>query len=134
MQKTVKVSARVTLDGQAAAGVDVRLIPLDKTNFKLGETPVGRTDAEGRVKFTTYYSDDGAPKGDYEVVIAYPDQPGDDPSGDETSAAIAAGKAKKAGTTKRFPSIYQDAKKSGLKAKVEQAGELPAFELSSKAK
>jgi hypothetical protein len=114
--------------------VDVRLIPIDKTQFKINETPLGRTDAEGRVKFTTYYSDDGAPQGDYEVIVAYPDQPGDDPSGDETSAAIAAAKAKKAGTTKRFPSIYQDAKKSGLKVKIEQAGELPPFELTEKAK
>ena len=134
MQKTVKVVGTVLLDGKPVEGVDVRLIPLDKTNFKINETPLGRTDAAGKVRFTTYNSDDGAPKGEYEVIIAYPDQPGDEPSGDETAAAIAAGKAKKAGTTKRFPSIYQDAKKSGLKVVIDQSGDLKPFDLSSKSK
>ena len=134
MQATVKVVGTVLLDGKPAAGVDVRLIPLDKTNFKINETPLGRTDAEGRVKFTTYYSDDGAPKGEYEVVIAYPDQLSDDPSGDETSAAVGAAKARKAGTAKKFPAVYQNPQKSGLKVTIDRAGDLPPFDLTSKPK
>jgi hypothetical protein len=134
MQKTVKVTGRVMLDGKPAAGVDVRLIPVDKTNFKLNETPLGTADADGRVVFTTYYTGDGAPAGEYQVVIAYPDQVPEEPEGDETAGAIAAAKAKKGGAGKRFPAVYQNPQKSGLKVTVSQPGELPPFELSSKAK
>ncbi len=134
MQTTVKVTGRVLLDGQPAAGVDVRLIPLDKSQFKLNETPLGHADADGRVVFATYYAGDGAPKGTYKVIVAYPDQLPDDAAGDETTAAVAAAKVKKATGAKKFPAVYQNPDKSGLTVTVDQPGELPPFELTSKPK
>jgi hypothetical protein len=133
MQKTVAVTGRVLLDGRPVEGLDVRFIPTDPTNFKLQETPLGRTDADGRFTLTTYYTGDGAPKGEYLVAVAYPDQVADE-SADETQAAVAAARARKAPGRKKFPAVYQVPQKSGLKATVDKAGELPAFELSSTAK
>lgn len=133
MQKTVNVTGKVLLDGQPVGGLDVRLIPTDKTNFKMEETPTGRTDQDGRFTLTTYNSNDGAPLGEYMVAIAYPDQIADD-TADETQAAIASAKAKKGKDAKKFPAIYQVPQKSGLKVTVNKAGELTPFELSSKTK
>ena len=133
MQKTVAVTGRVVLDGQPVEGLDVRLIPTDKTNFKLQETPLGRTDKDGRFTLTTYHSNDGAPKGEYLVALAYPDQAADE-SADETQAALAAARARKAPGRKRFPAVYQVPQKSGLKVTVGTAGELPPFELTSTGK
>jgi hypothetical protein len=137
MQKTYKVTGRITLDGQPVEGLDVRFIPKDKTNFKLEETPLGRTDKDGRFTLTTYYSGDGAPVGEYMVAVAYPDQPPADEA-DETQAAIAAAKARKDAAKSgksRFPSLYQVPQKSGLTATVPSGGgDLPTFELSSSVK
>ncbi len=137
MQKVYKTTGRVLLDGKPAEGVDVRFIPVDKTNFKMEETPLGHTDAEGKFTLTTYNSGDGAPAGEYMVAVAYPDQLPVNAEDDETAAAMAASKAlKERGKAgKRFPVFYQVPQKSGLKATVPQsASELPAFELSSTAK
>lgn len=135
MQKTVKVSGSVLLDGKLVEGLDIRFIPADKTNFKLDETPLGRTDAAGKFTLTTYYNGDGAPPGDYLVAVSYPDQVPVSEEADETATAIAAAKAKKERAKDgkpRFPQIYQVPQKSGLVATVAKGGgELPPFELSS---
>ena len=137
MQKVYKTTGRVLLDGAPAAGVDVRFIPVDKTNFRMDETPLGHTDADGKFTLTTYNSGDGAPAGEYLVAVAYADQIPVSAEADETAEAMASAKvAKERGkSVKRFPSFYQVPQKSGLKATVPQGGgELPTFELSSTAK
>ncbi len=135
MQKTVKVSGQVLLDGKPVEGLDIRFLPKDKANFKLDETPLGRTDAAGKFTLTTYYNGDGAPPGDYLVAVSYPDQVPASEEADETAAAIAAAKSMKARAKDgkpRFPQIYQVPQKSGLAATVAKGGgELPPFKLSS---
>lgn len=135
MQAVVKTSGTVTLDGKPAEGVDVRFIPKDKANFKLDESPLGRTDAAGKFTLSTYYAGDGAPPGEYMVAVSYTGQEPDGQEGDETEKLVAANKAakdaKKSGKP-RFPSVYQVPQKSGLTATVtEGGGELPALELTT---
>ncbi len=136
MQRTYKTTGRVLLDGQPVGGLDVRFIPKDKTEFKLEETPLGRTDEQGNFTLTTYNTGDGAPAGEYLVAVSYPDQVPVPEEADETAAAIAFSKAKKEkGAKPRFPQIYQVPQKSGLSATVPKGGgELPPFELSSSQK
>lgn len=135
MQTTVKVSGVVLLDGKPVEGLDIRFLPTDTTNFKLDETPLGRTDSAGKFVLTTYFNGDGAPPGNYLVAVSYPDQIPASEEADETATAIAQAKAKKERAKDgkpRFPQVYQVPQKSGLAATVPSGGgELPPFELNS---
>ena len=63
----VKLRARVTLDGEPLEGATVTLI---RVKGEEGRSASGRSDEEGRVRFTTYQPNDGVPPGNYKVCIA----------------------------------------------------------------
>lgn len=63
--KAVKVSGRVTLDGQPLPGATIMFHPADGK----GSIASGRTDANGNFRLTTFNVDDGALPGDYKITI-----------------------------------------------------------------
>ena len=88
----------------------------------------GKSGSQGQTKLKKVASPEAAVSEESRLVAEKEKQ------GYTLVSSNAAGKAKKAGTTKRFPSIYQDAKKSGLKVVIDQSGDLKPFDLSSKSK
>jgi hypothetical protein len=73
-------SAKVNYKGKAVEGAIVRL--LNTEPFKPGAT--GRTDAQGACKLMTYDADDGAPEGNYMVLITKATAPPTAPKGGAT--------------------------------------------------
>ena len=67
------VDGQVIYDGKPAAGVQVYLYP---TNAPMPPAipanPHAVTGADGRFKVTTYDADDGAPEGEYMVILFWP--------------------------------------------------------------
>jgi hypothetical protein len=62
---THKVTGKVTMGGSAVAGATVTFSP------EKGSSPaaMGLTDAQGVYTLTTYAAGDGAPEGDYKVLV-----------------------------------------------------------------
>jgi hypothetical protein len=85
------------LDGEPFGPTTLRLIPVGEG----GHSVVGKADESGMTTFTTYQIGDGAPAGDYTVVIGL----------------------EMAAPPKPFPKVYQDPSKSPLKTTV-VAGEM----------
>lgn len=85
---------KLTMDGEPFGPTSLQLIPIADG----GHSVVGKVDASGNVKFTTYDIGDGAPAGDYKVMI-----------GMEMSAP-----------PKPFPAVYQNKDRSPLSVSVEE--------------
>jgi hypothetical protein len=113
------VTGVVKVNGQPVAGADIVF------NLKDGSgSSFGRTDASGNYQLTTRRSNDGAPPGDYLVVISKADGapppdsadiPQDSPNYNPFVGKAAPVKPKaKSG----IPAKYADAKTSGLTARV----------------
>lgn len=141
--KPVKLSGRVTLDGEPLAGATVVFTPADGG----GNVASGRTDTDGEFRLTTFSINDGAVPGDYKVTIKI----------DEVSAAQAAGnpmgmteaqkkefftrqapkqreaEAKKKHPVSAVPAAYQDITKTPLKQRVPADGKVE-IDLQSKLK
>ena len=66
---------QVVIDGQPAAGVQVRLHPLDRANDPNAPQPFAATGADGAFRLGTYTKDDGAPVGRYRATLFWPDRP-----------------------------------------------------------
>lgn len=63
--KLVKVEGKVTLNGAPVKGAQVTLIPVSGE----GEKPSGFTGDDGTFRLSTFSSNDGAPPGDYKVIV-----------------------------------------------------------------
>lgn len=63
----VKVSGKVTLNGQAVEGISVQFVPVASD----GKNAIGSTKADGSFDLTTIENKDGALPGDYKVVLTY---------------------------------------------------------------
>ena len=124
------VTGVVKLNGQPVAGADIVF------NLKDGSgSSFGRTDASGTYQLTTRRSNDGAPPGDYLVVISKADEspqpdsasiPQDSPNYNPFVGKAAPAKPKaKSG----IPAKYADAKTSGLTARVLNEKNTIDFEL-----
>lgn len=106
------VEGRVTVDGRPAAGVEVRLHPLNRSNDESAPRPQGTTDKDGRFRLGTGAGRDGAPSGQYLVTLAWPGPGGAD----------------------RLKGTYAEPGGSGLTAIIEDSTtELPTFEVGSNA-
>ena len=115
-----RTRGQVLVDGEAAEGVKVTFLPVEGASE---ENPIatGRTDEQGRFELSTYNAFDGAPTGEYNVVLSWirildtslreEDQPEE---------------------AQQLPWKYQDPKHSGLKVTVEEGtNDLEAFEVST---
>lgn len=68
------VTGRITVGGQPAAGARVVLHPLNAEVKQAGLYPYGVADANGTFYLTSYVRGDGAPPGEYQVSVVWPDE------------------------------------------------------------
>jgi len=68
-------SGTVIVDGQPAAGVQVRFRPAANPNALDALVPFGATDEDGVYTLGTYEPGDGAPAGRYKVTLFWSDRP-----------------------------------------------------------
>lgn len=119
------VSGSVSVDGKAAEGAIVVFCPVDGTEQFKRERPMGVADASGKFELTTFIAKDGAPPGDYKVLVRWP-APKKAPAPNEDPDRISGG-------FDRLKGRYLNPDQSGLTAKVADAPtEVPAFDLKSK--
>jgi 5-hydroxyisourate hydrolase-like protein (transthyretin family) len=64
------IKGQVLVDGQPAANLAVRCVPLEGPNTAL-PTPSDFTDDQGRFEISTYESGDGAPPGEYQLIFQW---------------------------------------------------------------
>jgi hypothetical protein len=112
------VEGKVLVNGQPAQGATVALYP---TSSALAEArlppPTGTVDANGEFRLTSYESNDGAPAGEFQVTIVWPEPPPPNPVGVFEQKD-------------RLRGRYANPQTSKLTATVEAGGgELPPFEL-----
>lgn len=68
-------SGKVVIDGEPAAGVQIRLHPIDRLNDASALQPFAASDAEGAFRLGTYEEGDGAPAGRYKATLFWPEKP-----------------------------------------------------------
>jgi hypothetical protein len=69
------VKGSVKVDGQPAEGAIVIFCPVDAGPEWKDLRPSGKTDAAGEFQLLTFESNDGAPAGQYKVIINWPAPP-----------------------------------------------------------
>ena len=115
---TYPVSGTVTVDGQPAFGAKVVLIGTeDKFNEKGSPIPTATVEDDGTFRLTSFEVGDGAPDGDYRVIIIWEDEApeGADPEGFEP--------------TDKLGGKYDHANSELMVTIPAEATELPAFDL-----
>jgi hypothetical protein len=113
------VSGKVFVRGTAAEGVRVVFYPTTDELRKPGmPLPAGETDATGTYHLQSYAAADGAPLGDYQVTISWPEPVPPNANREQYQQKD------------RLGGKYLDPAKSQLAAKVEKGGgEIHPFEL-----
>jgi hypothetical protein len=109
------VSGQVTVKGKPAEGANVTLYPVeaDSSEWAMG-FPRGYVGPDGKFQIGTYTDNDGAPAGDYKVLISWEQK---DPQNEESA-------------TDRLGGRYADPATTKLTAKVNAAPtELPPINL-----
>ena len=108
------VTGQVLVDKKAAPGVMVIFCPVEGSEAAKKQRPVGNTDADGKFHLTTLRPNDGAPLGQYKVLVQWAD-------------------GASGGGADRLGGRYMNLEKTPLTATVSKDSlELPPFELSSK--
>jgi hypothetical protein len=88
--------------------------------------PTGRTGEDGQFRLHTYFGDDGAPEGEYQVAVSITPRPADT----KNLLASAAAKENAKATPDVLGARYRDPAQSGLTAQIKQGENvLPPFEL-----
>lgn len=114
-EKVYPASGIVKFNGQPLPGAVITLIPQDRT-FPNSVRPTAVTDDEGIFDIGTYSADDGAPAGDYKVLVLHYPVVG---SQDNPSAG-----------PNDLPPQYAKAETTTLKITIEEAEtEIPPLEL-----
>lgn len=121
--RTYPTSGMVLVDGKPADRATVIFCPTSGPPDFMRERPWGTTDDAGKFELTTFDAGDGAPAGDYTVIIRWP------------GALVSAKPEEDAERVDRAPDRlkgrYFHPTKSGLTATVEsQRNELAPFKLS----
>jgi hypothetical protein len=125
--KRYKVTGKVLVNGQPAAGAIVVLSPAADPGT-MDRKPCGVARDDGTFSLNTLTDDDGIAPGDYLVTITWPGKP--------TPSAAPKGLGgmddERATTTDRLRGRYSDPQQSGLKVTIEpRAYDLPPFELTN---
>ena len=68
-KQVFKVQGIVTVDGAPVPEIQVALHPVTPANDDRPTFPQGFTDAEGKIRISTYAEGDGAPGGEYKVTF-----------------------------------------------------------------
>jgi hypothetical protein len=69
--KPIPVAGKILFEGEPLAQAQVVLVPVDAADKADAPRPAGVTDAQGRFELTTYKQKDGAPEGEYLVLVQY---------------------------------------------------------------
>ncbi len=71
--RLIPVKGMVTVKGRAALGAIVTLYAVSGPAVGTGVYPHGIADETGQFALTTYTADDGAPVGEYQITVVWPD-------------------------------------------------------------
>lgn len=122
----IPVTGEVRVKGQPALGSEIMLHPIGGPAADAGLYPYGIADESGTFSITSYEQGDGAPPGDYQVTVVWPDssyQP-------ETPAELDEFHGGGGQTPDKLRGRYAEPQGSGLKVAVTPGiTELPAFDL-----
>src|SRR5262245_1819666 len=68
---TSPVTGKVTFDGKPSANAEIWLVPKSEEvkNAKMTIRPYAKTKADGTLTVTSYFVDDGAPVGEYALMV-----------------------------------------------------------------
>ena len=121
------VHGSVNIDGRPAEGAFVIFCPVDDAGPQSKSLrPSGTTDATGAFQLITITPNDGAPAGNYKVIVKWPTPP--PPAGPDDRN----GRGPKPGPD-RLKGKYYDIDRSPLTATIEKkSNDLPPFELKTK--
>jgi hypothetical protein len=123
---TYPVTGTVHVDDKPAEGAIVIFCPTDGSDQFKRERPMGTSDSSGRFQLTTFLKGDGAPAGNYQVMIRWP-APKKRGTADEDDPHRSAAEFDALGGR------YFDPAKSGLTATTSSGPtDLTPFELKSK--
>jgi hypothetical protein len=124
LPEPVPVSGTITIDGQPATNTTISFIPTGATP---GTGSGGATDGSGKYSLRTAHNGEGAPAGEYKVVISkLRNKDGSDFPLDSPVAPIDSDAAES------LPPEYSDAEKTTLTATVPAGGGTIDFPLKSK--
>jgi hypothetical protein len=116
------VHGSVNVDGRPAEGAMVIFCPVTASDEAKTKRPFGLTGADGKFVLTTIEQADGAPPGEYKVLVQWPSNSG----GDTRDGMRSIG-------PDRLKGKYMNLDKAELNATVGEAEtNLPPFELKSK--
>ena len=124
---TYPVTGKVIIDGQPAAGALVIFCPVEGQGPEELERlrPAGETGPDGQYQLTTFETYDGAPAGEYQVMVRWGPRPQQTTDGGRPERGRR--------PPDRLRGRYMNPQTSGLTATVEEdATEVPAFELRTK--
>jgi hypothetical protein len=122
---TYSVDGQVNVNGRPAEGAIVIFCPVNSSAEAEHLRPAGMTDAAGHFTLTTFDPSDGAPAGDYKVLVKWP---APTPASQDREARP--GSANKG--PDRLRGKYYNIESTPLQATVEeQTNQLPPFELKS---
>jgi hypothetical protein len=122
---TYPVTGSVSVNGRPAEGAIVVFCPLGTAAEVEHLRPAGMADASGKFTLTTFEPSDGAPSGEYKVLVKWPAPV---PAAQERDARP--GGANKG--PDRLRGKYYSIDSTPLKATIEeQSNDLPPFELKS---
>jgi hypothetical protein len=119
------VTGTVMVDGKAAEGAQVVFCPTSSSPELEKFRPAGFTDSAGKFTLTTIDSTDGAPAGQYKVLVKWQSQ----------SASADDGRGGRGGPRgpDRLKGKYYNLDTTPLSATIEEkSNDLPPFELSTK--
>jgi hypothetical protein len=120
---TYPVIGTVSVDGKPAEGAILTLCPTDGSDQFKRERPFGQADASGKFGLTTFVAKDGAPAGEYKVIVRWPGKRQAGPNDDPDHAS---------GNFDRLNGKFMNPDQSGLTVKVDAGPtKLPPFELKS---
>jgi hypothetical protein len=117
------VTGTVLVDGQPAEGAMVIFCPVGGTEEFQRERPFGTTDASGKYELRTFVPGDGAPEGNYKVMVRWLAAGSESQTTDRDRGA--------GGSPDRLKGRYFNLETSGLTATVDGATEVPPFDLKS---
>lgn len=126
---TVPVTGTITLDGKPLAFAAVTFVPGVQTK---GIECTGLTDESGNYKLTQIRGKEGAPPGEYKVVVRCPKTGDGSPALQPQDGAPEAEGAPKGIAQESLPQIYSNTDLSRLSAVVPSEGGELNFDLKSK--
>ena len=122
---TYEVNGQVSVNGRPAEGAIVVFCPVDPSAELEHLRPAGMANSSGQFTLTTFEPSDGAPAGEYKVLVKWP---APTPASQERDARP--GSANKG--PDRLRGKYYSFESTPLKATIEeQSNQLPPFELKS---